>query len=324
MLLGVGLIFGGSIFFTKGRVPVPQKFPTSHPRTLTTAGGDLETIIFPASRPRVPVATGTAFAGNLTAAAALVVDDQTNTVLFGKNSNTPRPIASISKLMSALVFSRLPLPWTSTTTILSEDVDTNSHHLVAGDILSLDELWHAALVGSSNSAIATLVRESKIPAAQFVAQMNTLADVWHLPTMHFAEPTGLSSDNVASAWDTARLLKAALQAPRIAQTLGIGEYYIHPRGRSLARRIWSTDWLLNDWVNSSFSPDQIVGKTGYIPESGYNFAARFSDKLGHSVRVVVLGSATNETRFSEARDLAVWAFRSYRWPDDPRYASAVE
>lgn len=324
MLIGVVLVLGGSVIFAKGTVPAPHKLPASRPRINAAVGGDLESVNFPASRPRVPIFAGAAFTDQLTAGAALVVDDQTNTVLFEKDSNTARPVASISKLMSALVLAGLPLPWHATTTVLGEDVDANSHHLAVGDILSLDELWHAALIGSSNSAIVALVRASGFSEAQFVARMNAQAGALHLPTARFVEPTGLSSGNVASAWDTARLLKSALQVERIARPLGIGEYYIQPRHSNLRRRIWSTDWLLNDWVNSGFSPDQIAGKTGYIPESGYNFAVRFSDKKGHRVRVVVLGSATNEIRFSEARDLAEWAFANYLWPDDPRYRVAVE
>jgi D-alanyl-D-alanine carboxypeptidase len=83
----------------------------------------------------------------------------------------------------------------------------------------------------------------------------------------------------------------------------------------------STDWLLTKWVPHNFPKDQVVGKTGYIKDSGYNFVAQITDTKKHTIRVVVLGASSNESRFSEARDVAEWAFANYIWPDEKNYGS---
>lgn len=325
MVLGVGLLFFGSVYFGSNMANSPKQFPASKPRLLSQEIGGDKVTEFPASKPRVPVSkNGAEFSEALTARAALVVDDETNAVLYEKNSNTPRPLASITKLMSALVLNSLPLNWQRTSTVISDDVDSSSHQLVVGDVLSLDDLWHVALIGSSNSAVEVLVRQTGLGVDGFAALMNKRALELRAPSLFFVEPTGLDANDVGSAWDIARLLKEALKIPRIEQTLSIGEYYIRPQGADKSRRVWSTDWLLNDWVSNDFGSDQIVGKTGYIGESGYNFAARFTGKNNHSVRVVILGADSNEARFSEARDLAAWALKDYIWPSDVNYASFVE
>lgn len=325
MLVGLGALFGGSVLV---RVP-PQggarQFPLSGPRTVRL-GGDTNAVpaALPVSRPLAPVVKkAAAFTPELSAAAALVVDDKTNTVLFERQSNAARPLASITKLMSALVLSDIGLVWSATTTVVRGDIDASSHQLAAGDVVTLEELWNVALVGSSNSAVMALVRASGLTLEDFVARMNAKAESLHLPTTVFVEPTGLDARNVASAWDTARILKEALKDPHIARALATPEYYVHPVGDGKARRVWSTDWLLTSWVPNRFNKDEIAGKTGFIPESGYNFAVRLSTG-GHSVRVVVLGTASDTARFGEARDLAEWAFSSYTWPDESEYTTLVE
>jgi len=251
------------------------------------------------------------------------VDDKTNTVLFKKNIEEIRPLASITKLMSALVLADLPIDWATTTVISEDDSDGSSHHLNVGEKFTLEDLWHVALIGSSNSAINTLVRSSGLSTAEFVARMNKkAADIDF--SFHFVEPTGLNSGNVASALGVARLLKEALKVEKIYRTLQIGEYYAQPLGDPKSRRVWSTDWLLTNWIPSTFTPEEIVGKTGYIAESGYNFTVRLTDGHSHAVRAVILGSGTNESRFSEARDLAEWAFGHYLWPDQEGYDKLVE
>lgn len=328
MMLGIGLLFGASVYFGPAAAGHPRQLPVSAPRALNISrveGGDSVGLELPASKPRVPIKKDSSiFLGSLTAASALVVDDETNTVLFEKNSNRPRALASLTKLMTALILNSLPINWQATTTVTSDDVDSSSHHLTAGDVLTLDDLWHAALIGSSNSAVEALVRESGVSNANFVDRMNARARELRLPSLAFTEPTGLSGGDVGSAWDAARLLKEALKIPRIERALMISEYYIRPAGAVKARRIWSTDWLLNNWIESEFGPDQIAGKTGFIAESGYNFAARFTGRAGKSVRVVILGADTNEARFSAARDLASWALKEYVWPSDPSYSAIVE
>lgn len=326
MILGAILVFSGTLFFAK--MPVaPQKafhFPASGPRPLIV-GGDIEPTVLPPSRPAVPLAiNNNGFDKPLTAISALVVDNETNTVLFKKNYDAIRPLASISKLASALVLLDLPINWSTTTVVVEDDVDRSSHHINTGEEFTLDDLWHVALIGSSNSAINTLVRASGVSNDQFVKLMNKKVNDLNLPSLKFVEPTGLNSGNVGNVFDTSKLLREALRFSKIAEALQTGEYYAHPLNKDKPRRVWTTDWLLTNWISNTFNKEEVVGKTGYIDASGYNFVVKLTDTKGHSVRVVIFGASSNEARFSEARDLALWTFSHYLWPDEPGYDKLAE
>lgn len=320
MLVGVCLLFVCSVsFYHNSEV----KLPKSGERNWF--GGDAEQHILPVSHPAVPLVQGKGeFTGKLTAVSALVVDDRTDTILWEKKSEEIRSLASITKLMSALVFLDSPIKWTTTTEIISEDDLDSSHAIEAGDKLTAEELWHIALVGSSNSAINALVRVSGWSNDEFVAKMNQKAKSLRLSSLIFSDPTGLNSGNRGNARDIIRLLKVALQQPKISATLQIGEYYAKPAGAKKQRRVWSTDWLLIGWIPSNFKPTQIAGKTGYIGDSGYNFVVRLEENEKKAVRVLILGAASNEARFTEARDLGEWAFENYAWPGDSGYDSLAE
>jgi len=326
IIAGVVLLFVGTISFSsiKFKSLVVVSLPTSHERVEAKEGGDITATSLPVSRPAVPLPKdNSSYTGTITAITALVVDDKSNTVLYKKSIEEVRSLASITKLMSALVLVDLPIDWTTTTIILEDDADSSSHHVNVGEEFTLEDLWHVALIGSSNSAIKSLVRASGLSEEEFVARMNKKAvDIDF--SLRFVEPTGLEGGNMGSSLAVARLLKEALKVEKIYRTLQIGEYYARPLNQDKPRRVWSTDWLLTSWIPSIFTPEQIVGKTGYIIESGYNFTVRLSDGHGHVVRVAILGSGSNESRFSEARDLALWAFDNYLWPDDEGYDKLVE
>lgn len=327
IILGVILIFSATVSFKTGNYPV-FRFETALSDgsiSTQTAGGDTEQPRFPVSRPAIPLPKDDSkFDLKISAQAALVVDDHTGTVLYSLNSEQPRPLASITKLMSMLVLSDLFPRLSSTTVVTDNDLDGSSHHILVGEKYSLDDLWHIALIGSSNSAIRALVRESGSTLDTFVVLMNKKANILGLTSAIFTEPTGLDSGNLANAMDIAKLLAESLKDKRIFSTVQIGEYYAHPLDGKKARRVWSTNWLLTNWIPNHFSKDSIAGKTGYIVDSGYNFVVWLKNDSGHSVRVVILGADSNEVRFSEARDLAMWAFAHYLWPGDSGYDQLAE
>ncbi len=327
MILGSVLIFIASVSLKTDHYPV-FKFPESAPVIKTVQakdGGDITVKELPVSRPVVPLPKDESeFDGEFTAEAVYVVDDITNTPLFAKNSTDIRPLASITKLVSMLVLSDLSLDWHSTTTIVREDCDSSSHQISEGEQYTLDDLWNIALVASSNSAVMALVRESGILPENFAVLMNKKAAALGLNSAKFVEPTGLDSANVASAEDTARLLKEALNYNKILKTVRTGEYYAHPLNKAKATRVWSTNWLLTNWVPNKFDKESMAGKTGYIIDSDYNFVVHLEDNNKHAIRVVILGAESNEARFSEARDLAEWVFSHYLWPDQDGYDELTE
>lgn len=322
MLAGVVLLFVGSVGFEIKKNPQFLTFPQSQARA--QSGGDITPAVLPQSKPTLPLKKDSAiFNVTTTAAAILVLDDQTDTVLYEKNTNVVRSLASITKLMSALVLLDLPIDWATTTVVTVSDCDSSSHHINPGEKFTLGDLWKVALIGSSNSAINVLTRASSNTPESFVELMNIKARTLGLTSARFADPTGLDSRNLANAADIAQLLKVALGKEQILSALQTSEYYAQPIGKKL-RRIWSTNWLLTHWIPSDYDKVKIAGKTGYIYDSDYNFAVRLADKNNHGVRVVVLGSASNETRFTEARDLADWVFTHYLWPDDEGYDELIE
>lgn len=323
MIAGVAILAFGSVSFTHSKVdPVVAQFPLSKVSVIDETQA-ARVALFPVSRPAVPVIVGNPVIPNtFTAAAVLVVDDKTNTVLFKHNSTEVRPLASITKLMSALVLLDTEVRWASSTVIVENDIADDSY-VTVGERYVFEDLWNTGLIGSSNSAIRALVRESGLSEDVFVGRMNAKAQELGLLSLRFVEPTGLDSRNMGTAQDVARLLTTALAHEKIKKTLAVGEYYVKPLVSKEKKRIWSTNWLLTKWIPHTFAAD-VVGKTGFINESGYNVAVRMLDKSNHLVRVVVLGAASNEFRFSEARDIAEWVFTHTRWPEDQSVTVSAE
>jgi D-alanyl-D-alanine endopeptidase (penicillin-binding protein 7) len=321
MILGVGLVFVGSVTFTARPIKnIVDSLPVSQAEPFKKGGDELLPVL-PVSRPAVPLprVNEIVYDGKLTAATVLVVDDQSNAVLFKKNIDEVRSLASITKLMTALVLADLEIDWTTSTIITEADSDPSSHHLIVGEEYTLESLWKVALIGSSNSAIRALVRSVGFTEEEFAKKMNEKAGALGLSTLQFVESTGLDSRNMGKGLDVLRLLKAALKIEKISDTLGTAEYYAEPLNKKVKHRVWSTDWLLTNWIPNDFDKDVLVGKTGYIEQSGYNFVVRVPGEKTHVVRTVILGASSNEERFTEARDISKWVFKNYVWPDDEGY-----
>jgi len=322
MFIGLVLLFVFSLTVENGKESTGL-FPKSSTRQeISAVSPDVK---FPESKPVFPLSKGDGvFLTTNTAASLLALDVQTDKILFDKNSQEIRPLASITKLMAAMVMLDLPIDWNTSTQIKNDDCDSSSHQLIAGDVLKLSDLWNVALVGSANSAIKALVRNSGLSEEEFVNLMNKKAQDLNLKSLRFTEPTGLDAGNNGSAQEVAFLLKEALKSEKILKTLQIGEYYTKPLGKEKPRRIYSTNWLLTDWIPNNFDAKCIVGKTGFINDSGYNFVVRLADDSNHQIIVVVLGASNNEARFSQARDLGGWIFQHYLWPDEDGYKQLVK
>ena len=289
-----------------------------------TIGGD-KTVNFPLSNPTTPLSRNTNnYNLPLTASSAMVMDTGSKEILFKKDSDKVRPLASITKLMSAITLLDFPIDWSATTTITSEDGNSDQH-VQLGEVYTMENLWKSGLVGSSNKAIKALVRSAGLNREAFVDLMNKKAQELGLDSLRFVEPTGLSSQNVGSASDIILLLKEALRFDKIYTTLQIKEHYANPLNKEKKRRVWSTNWLITDWIQNDFRNSAVVGKTGYIPESGYNFVTAITnDKNQRQIISVVLGANSNELRFEEVRDLSKWVFGKFAWPGDVGYSELVE
>jgi D-alanyl-D-alanine carboxypeptidase len=249
--------------------------------------------------------------GSLAASAIFVHDRTTGEALYRTAEYEPRPIASITKLMTALVLLDEGLPWEANAVVTSTDV--YGSHLFIGDTYTVDDLWNVMLVGSSNKAALTLTELVTSTTPQFIDLMNTRAQELGMMDTRFADPTGLDPANISTAYDVSLLLDEALKHEQIVTALMKKEITIASFERQQDHDVWNTNWLLLKWIPHEF-PVLRGGKTGYIPESGYNFAVQIGDDAGHVLSVVVLGAEEHESRFTVARDVAAAVFEAYTWP----------
>ncbi|MBI2989861.1 MAG: D-alanyl-D-alanine carboxypeptidase [Candidatus Magasanikbacteria bacterium] len=240
----------------------------------------------------------------------LVKDIESGKVLLGKNEYESHSMASVSKLMSALVILEHGQEWKATSTAVSDQ--TFDSFLMPGSVYASEDLWEASLVGSSNKAVLSLIDGMGLSREVFVERMNHKAMELGMLQTVFRDPTGLDEENVSTASDLVILLDEAMRQDKIRLSLEKEEFTIKTLDGDYEKHMWNTDWLLLGWIPHSFAKFS-GGKTGYIPAAGYNFVMRVGSEGGQELDVVVLGAATHEKRFTEARDAAEWVFNNYEW-----------
>jgi D-alanyl-D-alanine endopeptidase (penicillin-binding protein 7) len=248
------------------------------------------------------LAAGRSKAGHPTprirASSAVVLDSADGKLLFAKNEKEQRPIASITKLMTALVFIETGESLRTVVEIEPEDREDASRTIFrAGEDVTAHDLLFASLLNSDNVAARGLVKASGLTPPEFVARMNRKARLLGLADTHFEDPTGLDPRNVSTALDCAALVGSATRDPFLRTILMTREHSFRTDRR--LHTIHSTNRLL-------LATDKIVvGKTGFISEAGYCFASCF-DSAGRDLAVVVLGARSPSARFREANDLIKW------------------
>ena len=237
----------------------------------------------------------------LKSSVALVIDQDTNEVLFSKNPSAVLPIASITKLMTGLVVSEANLSMTEVLTISQEDVDTekgSGSRLAVGTHLTRGEMMHLALMSSENRAANALGRHFPGGLDQFVAAMNLKAAALGMRDTHYAEPTGLSSKNQSSAQDLAMLVREAHKVPQLRELSTSQEAAVAVGKRTLQFR--NTNGLVS-------SPHWDIGlqKTGYISEAGRCVVMQ-AELAGRKLIMVLLDSAGKYSRIGDAERLRKW------------------
>jgi serine-type D-Ala-D-Ala endopeptidase (penicillin-binding protein 7) len=252
--------------------------------------------------PRYKVDASGELVPDLRAAAAIIYDPETNQVLWSENAQSQRSIASITKVMTATVFLENDPDLSQQVTVARSDVfQASTTHLRANDKVTADDLLHLVLIASDNAAARALARISPYGSEGFVQRMNEKAAELGLETTSYADPSGLLSENVSSAYDLARLITLASQNERISSIMRMPEYTVYTAGHK-AITFHSTNHLLG-----RADVDIRAAKTGFISKAGYCLATllRLPDN-GPQVAVVVLGARSNAARFMETRNLANW------------------
>ncbi len=251
---------------------------------------------------------------------ALVVDEKTGQVFYAKNEDVRTPIASITKLMTAMVTLDARLPLDEKITISNDDVDrvkgTHSR-LNLGATLTRYQLLQLALMSSENRAAAALARSYPGGTPAFVAAMNRKAQRLGMTNTHFVDSTGLRSENQSTADDLAKMVKAAHGYTTISEITTTSSYDVqvpvYKRHKALARggvvhrsiAYRNTNKLVSD-------RDWEIGlsKTGYISEAGHCLVMQ-ANIANQPLIIVLLDSEGKYTRIGDANRIKRWLENSF-------------
>jgi D-alanyl-D-alanine endopeptidase (penicillin-binding protein 7) len=256
-----------------------------------------------AMTPRFKTDSSGALVPDVRAAAAIIFNPETGQVLWEENAQDQRSIASITKVMTALVFLEDDPDLSQEITIERGDVyAASTTYLRANERISLDNLLHLTLIASDNAAARALARVSHGGTASFVERMNEKAIELGLESTSFADPSGLNPANISSAYDLSRLISFASGNEEMAAIMRTPHYTVQTSRRSV--NIHNTNRLLLD---GGTNVEVMGGKTGFITKAGYCLATLLRlPQYNQQVAVVVLGARSNPGRFYETRHLFNW------------------
>lgn len=240
--------------------------------------------------------------------AVLSADDRF--FFWSQRGDEVQPIASITKLMTALVFLENNPGWETIYKITDEDHVTGGRlNLFLGDRVTVRNLFYTSLVASDNGATIALVHATGLSEKDFVEKMNAKAFSLGLINTRFVNPVGLSDQDVSTAREVALLAQAALSRPEIRQATEKESYqFVTLDGQEI--KVASTDYLLSASVSGALRV--LGGKTGYTEKAGYCFVGLFRHADGREVISAVLNADSKNERFLESKALVDWVFNGYR------------
>src|SRR3989344_3579158 len=223
-----------------------------------------------------------------TAKSILLIDDESGAILYEKNKNQILPIASITKLMTALVLLETKPNWDKSVEILKSDYRPgNITYLLAGERVNIKDLFNLMLVASANEAAIALARESGL--SDFNSAMNEKAAALGMKDTYFLEPSGIQAANVSSAADLAKLVNAALSYPELRQAATPERYNFKTLSAQREVSAFSTNNLLATYLNRNQSKI-ILAKTGHLDEAGYCLILKIKIANGKILTLIMLGS----------------------------------
>ncbi len=237
----------------------------------------------------------------LRSSAALVLDETHSSVLYSRNADVAMPIASISKLVTALTVADAKQPMDEVIEITEDDRAVGKgafSRLAVGTRLTRGDLFHLALMSSENRAAHALARNYPGGIAAFMPAMNAKAQELGMISSHFVEPTGLSSENVASPEDLSKLVMAASKNATIREYSTDPGYEVRIGRRMIG--FHNTNSLVRNpaW-------DIVVQKTGYIAEAGRCLVMQTVIE-GRTIVIVLLNSFGKQTRVADATRIRRW------------------
>jgi len=247
---------------------------------------------------------------NVQSRQAIVIDLDSNEVLWSREPDTVRPIASVSKVMAALVAVEKGLKLDEEQTMTDEDARVAKggarSRLLAGYRVTNHELLRAALLGSDNRAVSALGRSVGLNAKAFAAAMTAKAKSLGLKKTRFGDPTGLDERNVSTAREVVTMLMASLTNETLKPIYALSGWDLTfsvgsgTKARTGTLHYVNTNRLLRGSVQKNYG-----GKTGYTDPANYCFATA-GEVEKHRIAAVFLNGEGELTRFGDFRRVAVW------------------
>ncbi|MES2635714.1 MAG: D-alanyl-D-alanine endopeptidase [Pseudomonadota bacterium] len=239
----------------------------------------------------------------LASAKALIINQNTGEVIFAKNTNAPTPIASITKLMTAMVMLDARLSLDDTITVSEEDIDYlkgTSSRLSIGAALSRSDMLQLALMASENRAASAISRHYPGGRDAFIKAMNVKAIELGMINTEFLDSTGLNSGNISTAEDLAKMVGAAYQYPEIRMASTSPSHEVYVQNRSYPINFNNTNGLVRggEWQIG-------LSKTGYISEAGRCLVMQ-AELAGEPMIIVLLDSNGKLTRIGDANRVRKW------------------
>ncbi|MCE9643532.1 MAG: serine hydrolase [Candidatus Andersenbacteria bacterium] len=233
------------------------------------------------------------------ATSAIAYDGENNQILFQKNAFEQRPLASITKLMTAMIAIDHGIDWNKQADILPDEYTVGGELVLApGETVTMKDLFNASLLGSANNATRAYVRQLGIPTDEFIQEMNRKAVELHLEQTQFYDVTGLTPKNVSSAYDIAVMAHYAFtHYPEISQATSQKEYTFTVRGTNREHTIRNT--------NKPAQLGQVAisgSKTGFLYEAGYCLVQEGANALKDRV-AVVMNDPSEDAQFAEVAKL---------------------
>ncbi len=248
---------------------------------------------------------------DLTSRAAAVIDINKQQARYQKNAEQKFPIASLTKLMTAIIFFELNIDLKKEVVFSEADNNdikkyflpgesTGKLYLTPGDKIKVKDLLYSSLVGSSNNATIALARSTGLPREMFIKRMNERARTLGLENTVFKEPTGLDSGNVSTALDISRLAEYAFGNEQIRKITTTPKYSFQISETKNWHTVINTNWLVGNL------PGLYGSKTGYTGEAGDCIVVGIENNDKNFI-IALFGAKDSAAKFKELEEVAIWA-----------------
>jgi len=241
---------------------------------------------------------------------AVVIDNDTGKILYAKDKDKQHPIASITKVMTAIVALENLAP----EEVVS--VSSNSTRLIGSKMglrsnerITVRNLIYGAVLVSGNDAAQALADywDSRGGKISFVQMMNNKARELGLKKTRYEDAVGISKNNLSTPYETALLFKYAMRNKIFATIADLNQFSVTSVSGTVSHNLVNSNKLLRDYPRIYRG-----GKTGFNYEGHYNLVEE-AEREGRRIIAVVFGCGSSEHRFFEMQKVVNWAFESYRW-----------